>query len=249
MSNDTPSLINMDERAAALYPDLAENDLKRVGPKAPTSGEKAEADQMAKLFPKMAEGLARRKSHRDDLERGQRQAVDEAIAQEKAEREGRQQMAQQKEQPKNEKAADTTELSPVVAELFSEVKLPEGFEINPEMAEDFAEVADGLGLDKSAVAALVKYDVERQGQMQQAMIEAQDNQIAEWAEQSTEKFSEDELKQAAQAFQAIASDELMELVNQIGIGSHPALIEFALKLSEIAEDGRIGQAFRRYGNR
>lgn len=243
MSDNTPSIINIDQKASTLYPDLAEQDFKRVGPKPQSPKEKAEADQMAKLFPKMAAGLTRQKEARDDFERGQRKAVDEAFAKENAERDSR----QEKDEPKDEKGVEAEGLSEGAAELYSEVKLPEGMELDPEEAEAFAEVADGLGLDKSAVAQLVKWDIERQQAMAEQIEQAKGDTIGEWNAQIEQDFSKDELQLAVQTFEEIGTPELGQLLAESGLGSHPAVVGLMVEVGKALNSGETGRITRALG--
>lgn len=129
-----------------------------------------------------------------------------------------------------------------------EFKLPEGYELNAEMADEFGKWAKELDLpqDKAQVAADLGVKLVEQALTKQQ--EAYAAQVADWRKQ-TETDKEiggpalaENLSFAARAIDTFAP-ELREVFDQTGMGNHPALVKAFIRIGKaISEDQLVGGA-------
>jgi hypothetical protein len=121
-------------------------------------------------------------------------------------------------------------------------KAPEGITLDPVAVEAFAPVAKDLGLTQAQAQRVV--DLYAGLQAQQA--ETQAAQVKAWAKAVTTdkeiggaKWAENRAL-IAQARDKFASPELVSLMEQTGLGSHPEIIKLFVKVGKaIADDGHV----------
>jgi hypothetical protein len=116
---------------------------------------------------------------------------------------------------------------------------PEGVTLDPAAVEAFTPVAQELKLNQEQAQKLVGVYAD----LQQRQAEAHVAQVAEWARQVT---TDKELGGArwpvtqaliARARDQFASPELLQVMDQTGLGSHPAVVKLFARLgAEIADD-------------
>jgi hypothetical protein len=121
-------------------------------------------------------------------------------------------------------------------------KAPEGVALDPVAVEAFAPVAKELGLTQTQAQRVV--DLYAGLQAQQA--EAQAEQVKAWAKQVTTDKEIGGAKWAehraviARARDAFASPELVQLMEQTGLGSHPEVIKLFVRVGKaISDDGHV----------
>lgn len=131
-------------------------------------------------------------------------------------------------------------------EQYEEFKAPEGQQFDPEVINNFKEVAKDLNLSQEAAQKMLDKmgPVVAQRQMQQ--VEHLRNQ---WAEQSTadKEFGGDKLGEnlevARKALDSFGSPELKSLLNESGLGNHPEFIRLLYRAGKaISEDSFVGGA-------
>lgn len=129
-----------------------------------------------------------------------------------------------------------------------EFKMPEGYQLNEELAGEFGNWAKELGLpqDKAQVAADLGVKLVEQALTKQQ--EAYAAQVADWRKQ-TETDKEiggpalaENLSFAARAIDTFAP-ELREVFDQTGMGNHPALVKAFIRIGKaVSEDQLVGGA-------
>lgn len=124
-------------------------------------------------------------------------------------------------------------------EEYAEFAMPEGIELDTELADQFKTVAKDLNLNQEQAQKVV----DLAGQMRQRDVEAIIAVRQEWLDESKAdpEFGGDKLDAslgvAKKAISAYGSEKFVELLNQTGFGNHPEFIRFAVKAGKgVAED-------------
>jgi hypothetical protein len=121
-------------------------------------------------------------------------------------------------------------------------KAPEGVALDQAAVEAFAPVAKDLGLTQTQAQRVVDLYAGLQAKQQ----EAQAGLVKEWAKQVTTdkeiggaKWAENRAV-IARARDAFATPELVQLMEQTGLGSHPEVIKLFVKVGKaISDDGHV----------
>ena len=129
-------------------------------------------------------------------------------------------------------------------EQYEEFKAPEGQQFDPEVLNNFKEVAKDLNLSQEAAQKMLDKMAPVVAQRQAQQVEALRSQ---WAEQSTadkefggEKLTEN-LGVARKALDTFGSPELKSLLNESGLGNHPEFIRLLYRAGKaISEDNFVG---------
>lgn len=138
--------------------------------------------------------------------------------------------APQGEQPQGEEKKAEGEAQPQALDFQS--LLPEGAVVDEQVATDFKAVASELKMTQDQASKLVGL----QARLYQAQVEAQQQQVETWAEEvkkdatiGGEKLGET-LQVAQAAIREFGDEQLVSLLNESGLGNHPALVRFAHKV-------------------
>jgi hypothetical protein len=135
-------------------------------------------------------------------------------------------------------------------EEYAEFTVPEGFELDQEVGAKFSEMARGLNLTQEQAQGLVglqnelmqKYEDQRQESLTQAL-EAQRNRWADEIRNDPEVGGaqfDSTVQTAMKAMQAFGSDDLRQLLNESGIGNHPAVVKLFHKIGKgMSEDTMV----------
>lgn len=133
-----------------------------------------------------------------------------------------------------------------VPETYADFTMPEGVEVDPAMLGEFNAVAKELGLTQAQAQKLVDLQTKAaaagetgRGEQLQKMIEAQQNAWANEVKNDPElggaKFDQT-ISTAVKAVSTFFGDDFRTLLNESGIGNHPALVrgmhKIGLALSE-----------------
>lgn len=129
-------------------------------------------------------------------------------------------------------------------EEYEEFTAPEGQQFDPEVINNFKEVAKDLNLSQEAAQKMLDKMGPVMAQRQTQQVEALRTQ---WAEQSTadkefggEKLAEN-LGVARKALDSFGSPELKSLLNESGLGNHPEFIRLLYRAGKaIGEDSFVG---------
>ncbi|RUM90704.1 MAG: peptidase [Thiomicrospira sp.] len=124
-----------------------------------------------------------------------------------------------------------------------EFEVPEGIEINPETQEKFEKIARDYNLSNEQAQALIDLQVEASTRSKENLQEQFTQQKKAWEEESLadEEFGgpkfESSIKTAARALDSFGTPKLKELLNESGLGNHPEMIRFVVKVgNSIGED-------------
>lgn len=135
-------------------------------------------------------------------------------------------------------AAAPAAQAPAAAEVAYEFKAPDGMELDKDATTAFTAIAKDLKLAPDAAQKVVDIAVG----MQQRAVEAHTKQVAEWADQvkADKELGGDKLPQTlatAQKAMALGPPELKQLLNDSGLGNHPAVVRFMFTVGKaLSED-------------
>jgi hypothetical protein len=134
--------------------------------------------------------------------------------------------------PEGDKPAESQKTEEVVYDF----KAPEGVELDAASTDEFKAIAKELNLSKDAAQKVVDLAVKRE----QARAEAFAKQVEDWANQvqrDPELGKPETLAAARKVVETFGDDETKSLLNSTGMGNHPALVRFMVKVSKaISED-------------
>lgn len=140
------------------------------------------------------------------------------------------------------KAEDTTKDSKAADEVVAfEFKVPEGFELDEASANEFKAIVEDKALTKSELAQkLADLAVKRE----QARLEQHTRQVADWTEavKTDKELGGDKLPETlaiAKKAIALGPPELGELLNETGMGSHPAVVKWCFAVGKALSEDRM----------
>lgn len=134
------------------------------------------------------------------------------------------------QQPQGEPAQPQGEAQPIDFDSL----VPEGAVIDEQTATDFKAVAKELNMTQDQAKTLIGL----QARLYQSQAEAQQQQVETWANQVREdrEIGGEKLQQnltvAQKAIREFGDESLVSLLNESGLGNHPALVRFALKVGK-----------------
>lgn len=141
--------------------------------------------------------------------------------------------AQQETQPTQPQALETT----LGGVTYGEFTMPEGFD---QPNEAFLEIAKELNIPQAGVQKMV--DFYTQTLIPQLIQEQQsfvDNQNNEWRDACERELGRAGVDMAKSAYQQFATPELTEMLNQTGLGSHPALVRMFAEIGKQLGEGTL----------
>lgn len=120
---------------------------------------------------------------------------------------------------------------------YGEFNMPEGFE---QPNEAFLEIAKELNIPQAGVQKMVDFYTQnlipQLIQEQQAFV---DNQNNEWRDACEKELGRTGIDMAKSAYQQFATPELTEMLNQTGLGSHPALVRMFAEIGKQLGEGSL----------
>lgn len=120
---------------------------------------------------------------------------------------------------------------------YTQFNVPDGFEA-PDDA--FLGIAKELGIKQEGVQKVVDYYtqtlVPKMLQEQATKIEEQNNA---WKEECTKTLGQEGMDRARNAFRQFATPELTKLMNDTGLGSHPALVAMFAEIGKQMGEGTL----------
>ena len=127
-------------------------------------------------------------------------------------------------------------------------ELPEGYELNAEVAGEFETYARELNLPQDKAQAAVSMGVKLVESAQAKQAEAYAQQVAAWREEVTNDKEiggpalAENLSYAARVLDTYAPD-LRAVLDETGLGNHPAFVKAFVKIGKaISEDRLVGGA-------
>lgn len=140
------------------------------------------------------------------------------------------------------------EAEPQGAPETYEFELPEGYELNQEVAEEFTAYARELNLPQDKAQAAVSMGVKLLESAQAKQAEAYAQQVSAWRNEVTNDKDiggpalAENLSYAAKVLDTYAPD-LRAVLDETGLGNHPAFVKAFVKIGKaISEDRLVGGA-------
>jgi len=152
-------------------------------------------------------------------------------------------LAAKEEAAKEEKKDGIAPPAKIVPEKY-EIKAPEGLTIDDKAMEKFTPVFKELGLSQvdaqKLVDAYAPYMKEIMEARQQENLKVFKDMVAEWGESAKKEQGADyskKLSVAAKLTDKFGDPEFREMLNETGVGNHPAMIRFMIKVgNQFAQD-------------
>lgn len=128
----------------------------------------------------------------------------------------------------------------------AKLELPEGMQLDEELMEQFAPLAKDLGLSQEQGQALVAMHTQALQSMHERVTKAFGDTVAGWAETAKtdkeiggDKYAEN-VATAVKAIDRFGSPELQKALNETGMGNHPELIRFCLRIGKAISEDAFG---------
>lgn len=129
---------------------------------------------------------------------------------------------------------------------YTDFSLAEGMELDTEVFDSFKGIAKELGIPQEAAQKLI----DLQGQLEAKRAVAQQQQLAEQAQQWADAVKADKeiggenydksVATAVKAIEQFGSPELRNLLSETGIGNHPELVKFCHRIGKaLSEDSLV----------
>lgn len=133
-----------------------------------------------------------------------------------------------------------------VPETYADFSLPEGVELDAQLLETAVPVFKELGLTQEQAQKLVDFQAKQVGEGQRKQADAFSQLMEDWQTQSRndkefggEKFDEN-IAIARTAVNAFGTPELAKLLEDHGVGNHPEMIRFMVKVGKLTREDRPG---------
>lgn len=131
-------------------------------------------------------------------------------------------------------------------ETYADFTMPEGVELDAAAVEQFAPVFKDLGLTQDQAQKLVDIEASRVQASEAGQVEAFNQLIDGWKNESLndsefggDKF-EESIGQAQKAIGEFGSPELKKLLDEHGVGNHPAMVRFMVKVGQTLKEDSPG---------
>ena len=125
-------------------------------------------------------------------------------------------------------------------EKYADFTLPEGVTLNKDLLAKAQEEFKALGLSQEAAQKLVTLQAENAKASSDATLQEYQSKVDAWKGESTKLYgakAAEEFAVAGQAINRFGTPELRSLLNDTGMGNHPELVKFFVKVGHaIKED-------------
>ena len=149
------------------------------------------------------------------------------------------------EDANNENESDSSNET-VTFSSYDDFQLPDGVELDAQALESVSPLMQQAGLTQEQAQSLVTWYAEQQQAGMQAQQESFNTMVNEWAEQSKndsefggEKFEEN-IATAKMAIDKFGTPELKDLLESHGVGNHPEVIRFMVKVGALTKEDNPG---------
>ncbi len=130
-----------------------------------------------------------------------------------------------------------TDQTPQIQDPYAALVLPENSSLSADMLAALKQQAAQIKLPLPAVQKWVEQENNRLCQQAQQQAHAQQEQARLWAQETRALYGEEEISRAVRAADAFGGPELRQLLEETGLGNHPAIVRtFAAVGKRIAED-------------
>ncbi len=127
---------------------------------------------------------------------------------------------------------------------YAEFKLPDGFELKGDDLEKVSAFFSEKGLDQETAQAMIDFDINRRLELAEEAKAQKEEQVQGWAKEVTDdpnlggRFLPKTQQACARALYAFDVDgSLTGLLNETGLGNHPAVVRYLAALgAQIRED-------------
>lgn len=147
-------------------------------------------------------------------------------------------------------AEKTGEGSQTAPETYADFDLPEGIELDEALLAEASPLFKELNLTQEQAQKLVDFQVKQVEAGRQSQVDAFNQLMQDWVDQSRndkefggDKF-EESVKIAMSAVNKFGTPELKQLLNEHGVGNHPEVIRFMVKVGKLTHEdvpGGTGQ--------
>lgn len=147
-------------------------------------------------------------------------------------------------------AVDQAQLDTAAEIEYAEFNKPEGMLFEPKIMDEFIASAKEAKLSQDQAQKLVDMGAQLQEKLLAEQRAAWDAQRTTWAEsaQSDKEYGGDKFNEnlaiAKQAYDALATPELKELLDTTGIGNHPEMIRVFYKAGLLLSEDKVVAADR-----
>lgn len=151
---------------------------------------------------------------------------------------------QPQEQPDGEQGAQEAEQPQGAPEAY-DLEFDDGFEIDTDVLEQFQGLAKELGISNEAAQKLIDLQASLNAKSAEASQQRLEGLRAEWANQTRNdpefggEHYDANVAVAAKTMQAFGDDSLRQLLNDSGLGNHPALVKFCHRIGKAISEDRL----------
>lgn len=123
-------------------------------------------------------------------------------------------------------------------ESYEDFTLPDGIVLSEKVMGEFLPIAKELNLNQEQAQSLINMGSQLAQEFQQKALDAWQEQITGWAEQTRndKELGGQNLPQslgvARRALEEFGTPELNQLLRESGIGNHPEMVRFALRIGK-----------------
>lgn len=143
-------------------------------------------------------------------------------------------------------ANDSSQAAPV--DGYADFSMPEGVTVDSAKLDAAIPVFKELGLNQDQAQKLVDLEASRVEAAAEAQVEAFNSMVEEWATASKndsefggERF-EESVATARAAVDKFGTPELKELLEHHGIGNHPEMIRFMVRVGKLTQEDNPGSS-------
>lgn len=142
----------------------------------------------------------------------------------------------------------TGEGSQTPPDTYADFVLPEGVELDAAMLSEATPMFKELGLTQDQAQKLIDFQSKQAQASSQSQVDAFNQLMNDWQEQSKndkefggDKFEEN-VKVAQAAIGKFGTPELKQLLEEHGVGNHPEVIRFMVKVGKLTQEDVPGNA-------
>lgn len=128
---------------------------------------------------------------------------------------------------------------------YADFAVGEGAEIDADVLNDFKGIAKELGLTQEGAQKLIDLQTAMAAKSEKALTDSREGLRKQWSEAvrndpefGGEKYDEN-VAIAAKTMQAFGDDTLRTLLNDSGLGNHPALVKFCHRIGKAISEDRL----------
>lgn len=134
-------------------------------------------------------------------------------------------------------ASENTDQTPQLQDPYAAIVLPENSSLSADMLAALKQQAAQIKLPLPVVQKWVEQENNRLDQQVKQQAHEKQEQVRVWAQETRALYDEEEISRAVRAADAFGGPELRQLLEETGLGNHPAIVRtFAAVGKRIAED-------------